>query len=150
MAARGLAFDVPDAFPRHLGQAAMIAERVPELVVVVDHLGKPPRNDTAAMELWERQLREVASHDNTVAKVSGLGLAGAAYAADALRPVWDVALEAFGPDRLMLGSDWPVSLLHAPYAETVGVLADLVGELSEPEQADLWSGTATRTYRLTG
>jgi L-fuconolactonase len=150
VAARGLAFDVPDAFPRHLGQAAMIAERVPELVVVVDHLGKPPRNDTAAMELWERQLREVASHDNTVAKVSGLGLAGAAYAADALRPVWDVALEAFGPDRLMLGSDWPVSLLHAPYAETVGVLADLVGELSEPEQADLWSGTATRTYRLTG
>ncbi|PRY52866.1 L-fuconolactonase [Knoellia remsis] len=147
LADSGLAFDVPDAFPRHLGQAASIARELPELTVVIDHLGKPPRGSDAMAD-WERQLRDVASCDNTVAKVSGLGLAGVGSGVEDLRGVWEVALDTFGPDRLMVGSDWPVSTLHGTYAETVAVLGGLVGELSPTEQEQVWWRTAQRTYRL--
>ncbi len=144
----GLAFDIPDAFPRHLGQAATVARDFPELRVVVDHLGKPPRASGAAdMAEWERQLRAVAALPNTVAKVSGLHAGGAEFSAPALAGVWDIALSAFGPQRLMYGGDWPVSLLGAPYAQTVNVAAELIDSLSPAEAQAVWSGTARRVYR---
>lgn len=147
LADAGIPFDVPDAFPRHLGQVAALAAEIPGLTVVVDHLGKPPRaGSTAELELWARQLRAVAALPNTVAKVSGLHCDGAPYTADALHYVWDIALEAFGPGRLMYGGDWPVSLLGAPYAEMVGPVSELVGTLSAGEAAAVWNGTAERAY----
>lgn len=145
----GVAFDIPDAFPRHLGQAAAVARDFPELRVVVDHLGKPPRASSAAdMAEWERQLRAVAALPNTVAKVSGLYASGAEFSAAALAQVWSVALSAFGPERLMFGGDWPVSLLGAPYAETVAVAAELIDSLSPAEAQAIWSGTARSVYGL--
>lgn len=143
----GTAFDVPDAFPRHLGQAAELARDFPELRIVVDHLGKPPRaGGAAAMADWERELRAVAAFPNTVAKLSGLHAGGVEFSAPALARVWDVALSAFGPERLMFGGDWPVSLLGAPYEETVNVTAALIDTLSPAEAQAIWSGTANRTY----
>lgn len=149
LADAGLPFDVPDAFPRHLGQVAALATDLPELTLVVDHLGKPPRAGSVTdMDLWAVQLRAVAALPNTVAKVSGLFTAGAPFTAAALAPVWDLALEAFGPERLMFGGDWPVSNLGAPYADTAGVLAGLIDSLSPTEAAAVWAGTAQRVYRL--
>jgi L-fuconolactonase len=110
-------------------------------------LGKPPRaGSTAELEAWEQQLRAVAGLPNTVAKVSGLHCTGAEFSAGALARVWDVALEAFGPDRLMFGGDWPVSLLGAPYGQTVQVVSRLLGSLSGDEVAAVWHGTAERVY----
>lgn len=147
LADAGIAFDVPDAFPRHLGQVADLAADLPGLTVVVDHLGKPPRAGTSAeMHLWERQLREVAARPNTVAKVSGLQCGGADFSPASLERVWAVAHEAFGPSRLMFGGDWPVSLQGANYADTVDVFAVLAGGLAGAESADFWAGTALRTY----
>jgi len=147
LARAGVPFDVPDAFPRHLGQIAALAAQIPELTVVVDHLGKPPRAGSAAdMARWERQLRTVAALPNTAAKVSGLHCPGAPFTAAALARVWDVALDAFGPQRLMFGGDWPVSLLGSPYSAVVDVAAQLAGPLSADEAASLWSGTARRVY----
>ncbi|MBP2412115.1 L-fuconolactonase [Arthrobacter stackebrandtii] len=143
----GLAFDVPNAYPRHLGQTAAIARDFPELTVVVDHLGKPPRAaGDASMAEWERQLRDVAAVPNTVAKVSGLFEGGVDFSAAALARTWDVALSAFGPERLMFGGDWPVSLLGGTYAETVSVIAGLIGSLSRAEAQAVWAGTARRAY----
>jgi L-fuconolactonase len=102
VAARGLAFDVPDAWPRHLDAVARLAADLPELLVVVDHLAKPPRG-RADLDAWETSLRAVAERPNTVAKVSGLQAQGQPLTAEALRPVLHVALEAFGADRLMYG-----------------------------------------------
>ena len=90
VAQAGLPFDVPDAFPRHLGQVADLARALPELTVVIDHLGKPPRGGTAeSMKLWQQQLAAVAARPNTVAKVSGLNTGGAEFSANALNQVWD-------------------------------------------------------------
>lgn len=143
----GLAFDVPDAFPRHLGQVAQLAQALPELTVVVDHLGKPPRGGTVEeMARWRQQLHAVAAVPNTVAKVSGLHAGGSEFSAHALEQVWDTALSAFGPQRLMFGGDWPVSLQGAPYSETVNVTAELINSLSRAEALAVWSRTATSTY----
>ncbi len=148
VAQAGLPFDVPDAFPRHLGQVADLARALPELTVVVDHLGKPPRGGgPESMELWAQQLRDVASLPNTVAKVSGLHTDAAEFSAAALTQVWETALEAFGPARLMFGGDWPVSLLGVSYGDTVDVLAALINSLGATESQMVWAGTAQRVYR---
>lgn len=146
LARAGIPFDIPDAFPRHLGQVAQLAKDLPELTLVVDHLGKPPRGAAAAMVLWEAELRAVAALPNTVAKVSGLHAAGAEFSAAALEPVWSIALEAFGPQRLMFGGDWPVSLLGTGYRDTVDVASALIGQLSPDEARAVWAGTALSTY----
>ena len=145
IAERGLVLDVPDAWPRHLDAVARLAEAVPGLVVVVDHLAKPPRGseDLAA---WEKSLRRVAEHPHVVAKVSGLQAPGQPFTPEALRPVLQVAVEAFGAERLMFGSDWPMTVSAGGYGATYAVLRDLVGSLSAEEQHAVLSGTATRVY----
>ncbi len=143
----GLAFDVPDAWPWHLPAVAALADAVPGLTVVLDHLGKPPRG-TDAMPAWERGVRAVAARPGTVAKVSGLQRPGQPFTPGALRPVWDVALDAFGPRRLLYGGDWPMTVPDGGYAPHWAVVRELIGELSAAEQRDVLAGTAIRAYRL--
>ena len=148
LAGHGLAFDVPDAYPRHLGRTVQLARGLPELTIVLDHLGKPPMADAAAMALWRADFRALAELPNTVAKVSGLHLPGVPYTPEALRPLWDEAMDAFGPGRLMFGGDWPVSTLGAPYGRTLEVLFELAAELTSTERREFLEGTAVRTYGL--
>jgi L-fucono-1,5-lactonase len=149
IADRDLAFDVPNAWPRHLAATAELAAALPELRIVVDHLGKPPfgGGDWTA---WHRVLADVASRPRTVAKVSGLQVPGRTVTAQELRPAWETALELFGPRRLMWGSDWPMTVLTGGYAATWDVLSALIGELSPDEQALLLAGTASTVYGLDG
>lgn len=136
-----LAFDVPDAWPGHVDAVARLAAVLPDLTIVVDHLGKPPADSGAA---WEAAIRQIAARSNTIAKVSGLQHLNA----DAVRRVWDVALEAFGPGRLAYGGDWPMTVPYGGYARSWLSLSSLIAELSPDEQAAVLSGTARRAYRL--
>ena len=147
LAAAGVPLDVPDAWPRHLEQAGRLAEGIPDLVLVIDHLAKPPRGLPELAE-WRTQMARVARNPVAVAKVSGLRRAGATYSVEALRPVWEAALELFGPERLMFGSDWPMTVPEGGYRPTYEVLAALVGELSADEQRSVMGDTARRVYRL--
>lgn len=148
VAQAGIPFDVPDAFPRHLFQVEDLARTLPELTIVVDHLGKPPRAGTKEqMRQWEKQLRAVAALPNTVAKFSGLHAGGTEYSAQALQQIWEIALDSFGPHRLMFGGDWPVSLLGGSYHLSVNIAGTLIDSLSAEEAALIWAGTARRTYR---
>lgn len=146
-----LALDVPDAYPRHLHQVLDVVRDLHRLRVVVDHLAKPPLADgpgSRAFTEWEGLLRAVAEAPSAVAKVSGLRIPGAAYDLDTLRPALEVALDAFGPDRLMYGGDWPMTLPGGGYAPTLAPLRAWAAELSPEDAARLWSGTARRVYRL--
>lgn len=143
----GLAFDVPDAWPRHLADIASLADAVPGLRIVVDHLGKPPRG-SGGFDAWARALREVARRPNVAAKVSGLQLPGQPLTVDALRPVWDIALEAFGVERLMYGGDWPMTIPSGGYAPTWDVVSGLIAELSGPDRQRILAGTAIEVYDL--
>jgi L-fuconolactonase len=149
LASAGLTFDVVGVFPEHLRLVPLIAAAHPELVLVIDHLAKPPfRAD--GWTAWVAQLQRAAAHPNVWAKVSGLDTAaGAAWTVDELRPAWDTALEAFGPERLMFGSDWPVCLLVSSYGQVVAATRALAAELSPAEQERVMGGTAIDVYRLT-
>jgi L-fucono-1,5-lactonase len=148
LAERGLPYDVPDAWPRHLAGTADLAAALPELTVVVDHVGKPPHG-RVDFPAWRGVLAEVASRPNTVAKVSGLQVRGEPFTVEGIRPAWEAALELFGPHRLMWGSDWPMTLLTAGYAGTWEVLSVLIDELTPGERTMILTGTASRVYRLT-
>lgn len=143
----GLVLDLPDAWPWFARDIAATARRHPGLTIVIDHLAKPPA-DPQAWQEWARCLRESAARPNTVVKVSGLHLDGIPYTARALRPSFEVALEAFGPDRMMYGGDWPMTRPNDGYVKTFEVLAELIGSLSDAESGAIWSGTAARTYGL--
>jgi L-fuconolactonase len=147
LAERSLPYDVPDAWPRHLAATAELAAALPELTVVVDHLGKPPHGRPEFPE-WRAVLADVAARPNTVAKVSGLQVVGTPFTAEVLRPAWDAALELLGPHRLMWGSDWPMTLRTAGYRGTWEVLSGLIDELTPDEQGTILAGTAGRVYGL--
>lgn len=149
LAARGFPLEVPDAWPRHLAQVGALTARLPELTIVIDHLAKPPR-DHPDFAAWRTELARVAASESVVAKVSGLRMPGTDYSVAALAEVWELALELFGSDRLMWGSDWPMPVAEAGYAATVAPLFELIGALSTHEQDAILSGTATRVYSLAG
>ena len=132
-----------------LGQAARAAVAVPDLQFVLDHLGKPPIA-SGRTEPWAQDLRALAALPNTSAKLSGLVTEADWHrwqVAD-LRPYAEVALDAFGPARLMFGSDWPVCTLAASYPDVLAAAGDLTGQLSPAEREVLFAGTATSVYGL--
>ncbi len=151
VAGAGLAYDVVGE-PRHLPAAVTAARRIPELRFVLDHLGNPDMSPEPS-EPWASAFTQFAALGNTTAKLSGvLGVPpppGAAPGSlDHIRPYYDLALHAYGPDRLMFGSDWPPCTLDASYAQVLATARALTHELSSDEQTAIFSGTARQAYRL--
>lgn len=146
--AAGLVHDLV-VLPHQVPQCVLAATEHPGLTFVLDHLGKPPIG-SGALEPWAAHLRELAALPNTVGKLSGLVTVAdpGSWTTDDLRPYADTALAAFGPGRLMFGSDWPVCTLAASYAQVVAVAEALTDGLAAGERADVWGGTAQRVYRL--
>ncbi|QKW24004.1 amidohydrolase family protein [Kitasatospora sp. NA04385] len=147
--AAGLVYDLL-VLPHQLPAAVRAAAAVPGLTFVLDHLGKPPIA-SGATEPWAGHIRELAALPNTVGKLSGLVTEAdwGSWSVRDLRPYADTALDAFGPRRLMFGSDWPVSTLAAGYGEVVSATGELLAALSPAEREEVWAGTARRVYRPT-
>lgn len=148
LAERGLAYDIlirSHQFP----QAIRLAEDQPGLPLALDHAGKPPIA-TARLGDWERQIRRLAAYPRVVCKVSGLITEADRKHWDVadLQPVWDVLLSAFGPERLMFGSDWPVANLAGGWDRWAEAIEQLLNGCTETETAAILGGTATAFYRL--
>lgn len=108
VAEHGLTFDVPDAYPNQIAAASRLADAMPDLKIVLDHLGKPPHGD---LRDWAEHVLDFAAHDNTFVKISGLHHGGTLLPmTHALTAVTHV-VESFGDTRIMLGSDFPMPLL---------------------------------------
>ena len=148
LARRNLSFDIVAVFPDHLRLVPVVADRHPDLALVLDHLGKPPfRSDGWAT--WYDQIRRAAARPNVVAKLSGLDTAaGPGWTRTEIRPAVEAAIDAFGPGRLMFGSDWPVSELTSSYDEVVQAIEAMISELTESEQSEVLGGTAERIYGM--
>jgi L-fuconolactonase len=144
----GLAFDLL-VRPREMPAALEVARGEPGMRFVVNHLAKPPIA-SGELEPWATSLRDLAAEPNTWCKVSGLVTEAdrAAWTVDRLRPYVDHALDIFGPDRLLFGSDWPVCLVAASYETVFETAATLTGTLSPAERAEVFGGTAQRAYRF--
>jgi L-fuconolactonase len=134
--------------PHQLPAASHAAEAVPELVFVLDHGGKPRIAD-GALEPWATAIRQFAALPNTFCKLSGLVTEAArGTPSQAFVPFADVILGAFGAERVMFGSDWPVCLLASTYASVLALAEALVSGLSEAERTAVFAGTAARVYGI--
>lgn len=143
----GLVYDLL-VVPHQLPAATAAVRALPDLTFVLDHLAKPPIA-SGELEPWATGLATLAREPNVVAKLSGLVTeAGRPWRAEDLRPYAETALAAFGPDRLMLGSDWPVCLLAGTYAEVMGAADSLLDDLTPAERDAVRGGTASRVYGL--
>lgn len=136
-------------FERHLPQATAFVDRHPEQPFVLDHIAKPRIRD-GALEPWAGRMRELARRPNVRCKLSGVVTEAdwARWTPAGIRPFLETALEAFGPDRLLWGSDWPVCLVASSYARWKRVVDDFVAALSASERARVLGGCAIETYRL--
>lgn len=148
VAEAGLVFDL--VVHRHqLPAATRLAADLPQVPFVLDHLGKP---DLARGDLddWTRDLRALSRRPNVTAKLSGLVTEAnwSTWTADDLRPAVAHALDVFGPDRLMFGSDWPVCLLASTYRRCIDTLSELLVDCDERQRDAIWGRTARRVYRL--
>jgi L-fuconolactonase len=144
LGASGLCFDLA-LFSHQLPLAVTTARAVPSATFVLDHLGNPPAEAGDDGE-WAASIADLGRLDNVVCKLSGAHTTPVSAAG--LRPYYEAVLAAFGPARLMFGSDWPVSSLTSPYHEVTGMYDELIADLSAGERQDILDGTATRVYQL--
>ncbi len=146
--AAGLAYDLL-VRPRELPAALQLTRDLPEVRFVIDHLAKPPIS-TGTLEPWRALLAQFAPLDHVACKVSGLVTEAvwSSWTPADLQPYVDHAIEVFGPDRLLFGSDWPVCLLAAGYARVVEAALTTLSALDVTEQAAVMGGNAARIYAL--
>ncbi len=134
-------------FPKQLPAAIELAGRFPAQRFVLDHMAKPAIK-TGAISPWREQIRELATCPNVHCKVSGM-LTEAdplAWRAEDFRPYLDVVFEAFGVERLMFGSDWPVCLLAGSYEQVFRLVDDYTGQLAASDREAIFGGNAARFY----
>ena len=137
----------PD-FQRGIAALALV-EKFPKQPFVIDHLAKPDIKH-ALREPWTADMRALAKHLNVCCKVSGMVTEAdyKTWTPAQLKPYLDVVFEAFGPERLMIGSDWPVCLVAADYDRTMSVVEEYVARLPAKAQEAVLGGTAAKFYGI--
>jgi L-fuconolactonase len=148
LAAHEMIFEVVAVFPNHLVHVPTLAEHIPDLRMVIDHLAKPPIA-TREMGVWADQFRAASQAPNVYAKVSGLNTAATPdWTAADLKPYIDYAAQCFGAHRLMFGSDWPVCILQGDYAGVWTATQQALMGHSAADVDAILGGTAQQVYRL--
>ncbi len=146
----GIIFEVGAAFPNHLRHVPTLAQHVPDLKMVICHMAKPSIKNKV-WSPWTDQFKAAAEYPNVYAKVSGLNTAAdyESWSADDLKPYIDFAVDCFGANRLMFGSDWPVLLFAGDY-QKVWTQTNLALKSHTAEDIDMiLGGTAAAFYRIT-
>ena len=138
---RDLAYDLL-LFEKHLAVAIEVVSRFPNLRFVVDHISKPLIRE-GVLAPWDDHIRDLALFENVTCKLSGMVTEAdwERWTPDDLEPYMSVVLEAFGPDRLMIGSDWPVCLVAGSYGSVMSVVIDFIERLSSDEQVRILGST---------
>jgi L-fuconolactonase len=148
LAGLGLTYDACVTHEQ-LPAVTALARRCPDVTIVLDHLGKPDiaRN---LLDPWRADLSALATRPNVVCKLSGLTTEADhdAWTPEDLRPYLEHALACFGPERCLVGSDWPVATLATSYEGWFDVLLDFLADLPQPEREAILAGNASRVYGL--
>jgi len=152
LADNNIPFDVVAVLPAHIETALKVAEKIPGLKMVFDHLAQPPIKTKEQFGLWGDLMKAAATHKNFFAKISGLGTASGDWenwsAAD-IQPYVNFALENFGTERCFCGGDWPVSLLAGSYPKTWITYKSVISELlNEQESEKIFYNNAQQFYNL--
>ena len=144
----GLTYDIL-VYARQLPQVVEFVRAFPDQKFVLDHLAKPDVKG-AGLAGWRQQIEALAAFPQVWCKLSGLVTEAdwGSWTAEQLRPYIETALECFGPERLMIGSDWPVCTLASPYSRTMAIVEDAIGGFSSRERASVLGGTAQHLWNL--
>jgi L-fuconolactonase len=144
----GLTYDIL-VYARQLPEVVEFVRAFPNQRFVLDHLGKPDVKGSA-FQAWRTPFEELAAFPHVWCKLSGLVTEAdwGSWTPEQLRPYIETALECFGPERLMVGSDWPVCTLASPYTRTMEIVEDALGGCSSKERASVLGGTAQRLWNL--
>lgn len=148
LAGYGYTYDIL-IYPHQLPSAIRFVEKFPEQDFVIDHLAKPNIKNRE-IEPWATHMRDISKHPRVCCKVSGMVTEAdwRIWQPEDLKPYLDVVFEAFGPERLMFGSDWPACLVAADYQRVKGVVTDYIAPYTPEQRAGVMGGNATRFYRL--
>lgn len=147
LASYGWVYDL-DTEWEHFHKARALAERHPDITMVVDHAGFPKSRSDEYFQNWKAALHDLGQAQNVVIKVSGLGMCDPRWTVESLRPWVHECLEAFGTDRAVMGTNWPVDRLYSSYTDVVAAYRTLIADLSVDEQRSLLSGNAEQLFRL--
>lgn len=145
--ALGFSFDL-QVFPAQLGQAATLAGTFPGIRIVLDHAGMPIARDDDAKEAWRNGLVAFAAHPNTAVKVSAIGTNDHHWTEDSMRSIVLDTIDAFGPERTMFGSNFPVDGLYSTLDELYASFDSITSGFSRREREFLFAHTARSFYRL--
>lgn len=147
LAAHGLGFELQTAW-WHLDEAGELFARHPETPVVVNHAALPSDRSPDALAAWRAAIGRIARLPQVSMKISGIGLPGVRWTAENNRPIVEGVTDAFGTDRIMFASNFPVDSLCGSYQDIYGGFLDLTAGWSRTEQLAAFAGNAVRTYRL--
>ncbi len=148
---RGLVFDL-DCTWQNMEKALLLARTFPETRIILGHAGFPRERNDEYLASWRSGMKALASAENVAVKISGLGMgdqmAGGNWTIDSIRPYVIGCIEAFGPERSMFGSNWPVDRMYSDYSELLQAYHHLTEDLSHDERSAVFSGTAETMYSI--
>jgi len=142
-----LSFDL-QVYPDQLLDAAQLAADFPDTRIALEHLGMPAITSEEAIRTWRHGVRALARNENVVAKISGLGTLFRRWTSNAIRPFVNHILEGFGPERLMVGTNFPIESLHVSFDEFMAGVVQVLDELDADEQRRVLTATGSGFYRI--
>ncbi len=151
LAANNICYDIVGILPAHIEASIKVAELIPNLKMVFDHLNHPRVHEKEIFNEWKKLMKIASEHENFHAKISGLATACGItnWGANDLKPAIEFALETFGAQRCFCGGDWPVSLLAGSYTKTWTAYQKILNELLPEEDAvDIFYSNAQQFYKL--
>jgi predicted TIM-barrel fold metal-dependent hydrolase len=146
LAQLGLVYDL-DSVWEHLASARKLAESIPDVTLVVEHVAFPQARSNEYFKAWAGGMSEVARAPNAVVKISGLGMGDQRWTVDTFRPWVEHAIQSFGPRRSFFGTNWPVDRMYSSYDALINAYAELTAGYSKEEQRAMFFDNASRIYR---
>jgi predicted TIM-barrel fold metal-dependent hydrolase len=147
MAKNDILFDL-DCEWMNMAEARKLAERHPDLQIVLEHIGFPRKRTDAYFENWKKAVKDLAKAKNVTMKISGVAMTDPQFSKKSLKPWVDTCVNAFGPDRTVLGSNWPIDRLYSSYDVIMDFYREYIEKLSTSEQKKILNKNASKLYKF--
>ncbi len=137
-----------DTRVERLGRLLDLAKTYPDVLICVDHCALPERRDPDYQKAWRKGIGELARAPNVWMKISGLGMGDNRWTLDSIRPYVLGSIEAFSPQRVVFGTNWPVDRMYSSYTDVIDAYATIIGGFTDAEQRAMFAGNAERLFRI--
>jgi predicted TIM-barrel fold metal-dependent hydrolase len=147
LARHGLSFDA-QLYPHQMADLARVAEKVPDVPLMIDHTGMPIERASGGLKVWRDGMQRLAALPQACVKISGLGMVDHHWTVESIRPIIDEVIEIFGPDRCLFASNFPVDSLASDLPTLFDAFLDIISDRPLADQIAMFHDNAVRFYRL--